>query len=388
MPVGLVKGSDPMEFLTSSAGNILSALPPFLLVLTIVVFFHELGHYLVGRWCGIKADVFSVGFGPELIGRTDSNGTRWKLSLIPLGGYVKFRGDENATSLPTGSGAAALSDEERVGSFPGATLWRRAATVAAGPVANFILAIAIFAVMFSVNGRVIADPVVAQVQPGSAAEAAGILAGDRFVAIDGVEVEIFDDVQRYVSVRPEVPITVTLDRQGSMVDVTLTPARTEISDSFGNKMEVGRIGVVTNNDAGNFRVREYGPLEAVGEGVAQSWYIVTRTVDYIGNILTGREKADQLGGPIRVAKYSKDMSTLGIGALIQLAAVLSVSIGLLNLMPVPMLDGGHLVFYAIEAIRGRPPGEVAQEWAYRFGLTVVLALMLFATWNDVSMLIG
>ena len=377
-----------MEFLTSSAGNILSALPPFLLVLTIVVFFHELGHYLVGRWCGIKADVFSVGFGPELIGRTDRNGTRWKLSLIPLGGYVKFRGDENATSLPTGSGAAALSDEERVGSFPGAALWRRAATVAAGPVANFILAIAIFAVMFSVNGRVIADPVVAQVQPGSAAEAAGILAGDRFVAIDGVEVEIFDDVQRYVSVRPEVPITVTLDRQGTVVDVTLTPARTEISDSFGNKMEVGRIGVVTNNDAGNFRVREYGPLEAVGEGAAQSWYIVTRTVDYIGNILTGREKADQLGGPIRVAKYSKDMSTLGIGALIQLAAVLSVSIGLLNLMPVPMLDGGHLVFYAIEAVRGRPPGEVAQEWAYRFGLTVVLALMLFATWNDVSMLIG
>ncbi|MCC0035573.1 MAG: RIP metalloprotease RseP [Hoeflea sp.] len=377
-----------MEFLTSSAGNILSALPPFLLVLTIVVFFHELGHYLVGRWCGIKADVFSVGFGPELIGRTDSNGTRWKLSLIPLGGYVKFRGDENATSLPTGSGTVALSDEEREGSFPGAALWRRAATVAAGPVANFILAIAIFAVMFSVNGRVIADPVVAQVQPGSAAEAAGILAGDRFVAIDGVEVEIFDDVQRYVSVRPEVPITVTLDRQGKMVDVTLTPARTEISDSFGNKMEVGRIGVVTNNDAGNFRVREYGPLEAVGEGVAQSWYIVTRTVDYIGNILTGREKADQLGGPIRVAKYSKDMSTLGIGALIQLAAVLSVSIGLLNLMPVPMLDGGHLVFYAIEAVRGRPPGEVAQEWAYRFGLSVVLALMLFATWNDVSMLIG
>lgn len=377
-----------MEFLTSSAGNILSALPPFLLVLTIVVFFHELGHYLVGRWCGIRADVFSVGFGPELIGRTDRHGTRWKLSLIPLGGYVKFRGDENATSLPTGAGAAALSDEERVGSFPGAALWRRAATVAAGPAANFILAIAIFAVMFSINGRVISDPVVAQVQPGSAAEAAGILAGDRFVAIDGVEVEIFDDVQRYVSVRPEVPITVTLERQGGMVDVTLTPARTEISDAFGNKMEVGRIGVVTNNDSGNFRVREYGPLEAVGEGVAQSWYIVTRTVDYIGNILTGREKADQLGGPIRVAKYSKDMSTLGIGALIQLAAVLSVSIGLLNLMPIPMLDGGHLVFYAIEAVRGRPPGEVAQEWAYRFGLSVVLALMLFATWNDVSMLIG
>ncbi|MEM5473070.1 RIP metalloprotease RseP [Hoeflea sp. AS60] len=377
-----------MEFLTSSAGSILSALPPFLLVLTIVVFFHELGHYLVGRWCGIKAEVFSVGFGPELIGRTDKHGTRWKLSLVPLGGYVKFLGDENATSLPTGAGGDALNETDRAASFPGAALWRRAATVVAGPVANFILAIAIFSVMFGLNGRVIGDPVVAEVQPASAAEAAGILPGDRFVAIDGVEVEIFDDVQRYVSVRPEVPIAVTMDRQGKMVDVTLTPARTEISDNFGNKMEVGRIGVVTNNDSGNFRVREYGPLEAVGEGVAQSWYIVTRTFDYIGNIVTGREKADQLGGPIRVAKYSKDMSTLGIGALIQLAAVLSVSIGLLNLMPIPMLDGGHLVFYAIEAIRGRPPGEVAQEWAYRFGLTVVLALMLFSTWNDVSMLIG
>lgn len=377
-----------MEFLTSSAGNILSALPPFLLVLTIVVFFHELGHYLVGRWCGIKAEVFSVGFGPELIGRTDRHGTRWKLSLIPLGGYVKFLGDENAASQPTGSGVSGLSEAERAASFPAASLWRRAATVAAGPVANFILAIVIFAVMFSINGRMIADPVVARVQPASAAEAAGILPGDVFVAIDGAEVEIFDDVQRYVTARPEVPMTISLERDGAIVDVTLTPARTEITDNFGNKMEVGRIGVITSDDAGNFRVREYGPLEAVGEGVAQSWYIVTRTVDYIGNIITGREKADQLGGPIRVAKYSKDMSTIGIGALIQLAAVLSVSIGLLNLMPIPMLDGGHLVFYAIEAVRGRPPGEVAQEWAYRFGLSVVLALMLFATWNDVSMLIG
>ena len=377
-----------MEFLTSSAGNILSALPPFLLVLTIVVFVHELGHYLVGRWCGIKAEVFSIGFGRELLGFTDRHGTRWKLSLIPLGGYVKFLGDENAASMPTGSGEPALSAAERSQSFPNASLWRRAATVAAGPIANFILAIAIFSVTFGINGRMISDPVVASVQPASAAEAAGILAGDRFVAIDGIEVEIFDDVQRYVSVRPEVPMTLTMDRNGELVDLTLTPVRTEITDNFGNKMEVGRIGVVTNNDIGNFRVREYGPVEAVGEGVAQSWYIVTRTVGYLGNIITGREKPDQLGGPIRVAKYSKDMSTLGIMALIQLAAVLSVSIGLLNLMPVPMLDGGHLVFYAIEAVRGRPPGEVAQEWAYRFGLSIVLALMIFATWNDVTMLIG
>ncbi|OCW56579.1 RIP metalloprotease RseP [Hoeflea olei] len=377
-----------MEFLTSSAGSILSALPPFLLVLTIVVFFHELGHYLVGRWCGIKAEVFSVGFGPELFGRTDRHGTHWRVSLIPLGGYVKFLGDENAASMPSGAGEAVLSDADRARSFPNAALWRRAATVAAGPIANFILAIAIFAVFFALNGRMISDPVVAAVQPGSAAEAAGILPGDRFVAIDGVKVELFDDVQRYVSVRPEQPITVTMDRDGAMVDLTLTPVRTEISDGFGNKMEVGRIGVITNDEAGNSRLREYGPLEAVGEGAAQSWYIVTRTFGYIGNIISGREKPDQLGGPIRVAKYSKDMSTVGLSALIRLAAVLSVSIGLLNLMPVPMLDGGHLVFYAIEAVRGRPPGEAAQEWAYRVGLSIVLALMIFATWNDVTMLIG
>lgn len=377
-----------MELLTSSVGNIVTALPPFLLVLAIVVFFHELGHYLVGRWCGIKAVVFSVGFGRELFGRTDRHGTRWRVSLIPLGGYVKFLGDENVASMPSGGEAPGLSQAERMQSFPNAALWRRAATIAAGPIANFILAIVIFAFMFGINGKMIADPVVASVQAGSAAQAAGIVAGDRFVAIDGIEVETFDDVQRYVSVRPEVAITITMDRQGELVDLTMIPVRTEVSDRFGNKMEVGRIGVVTNLDAGNFRVREFGPLEAVGEGVSQSWYIVTRTVDYIGNIITGREKPDQLGGPIRVAKYSKDMSTLGLAALIQLAAVLSVSIGLLNLMPIPMLDGGHLVFYAIEAVRGRPPGEVAQEWAYRFGLTVVLALMLFATWNDVTMLIG
>lgn len=377
-----------MESLTSSAGSILSALPPFLLVLTIVVFFHELGHYLVGRWCGIKSEIFSVGFGPELLGFTDRHGTRWKLSLIPLGGYVKFLGDENAASMPTGARDPGLAEAERAGSFTGAPLWRRAATVAAGPIANFILAVVIFATVFGVNGRMISDPVVAEVQAGSAAQVAGIQAGDRFVAIDGIAVEIFDDVQRYVSVRPDVPITITMDRGGALIDLMLTPARTEITDNFGNKMEIGRIGVVTNNDSGNFRVREYGPLEAVGEGVAQSWYIVTRTVDYIGNIISGREKPDQLGGPIRVAKYSKDMSTLGLVALLQLAAVLSVSIGLLNLMPIPMLDGGHLVFYAYEAVRGHPPGETVQEWAYRLGLTLVLALMIFATWNDVTMLIG
>jgi regulator of sigma E protease len=377
-----------MDLIASSFGFLTGYLVPFLIVLTIVVFVHEMGHYLVGRWCGIRVLVFSVGFGPELVGYTDRQGTRWKLSAIPLGGYVKFFGDENVASLPDASGVATMSEEDRRRSFPGADLWRRAATVAAGPIANFILAIVIFALVFGIYGRSVSDPVVSEVRPGSAAEAAGILPGDTFVAIDGYAVTTFDDVRRYVSSRPEVPITVTMARSGEEIDFTVVPAREEIEDNFGNRMEVGLIGVVTDTDAGNFRTQDYGPLEATGQAVSETVYIVTRTFGYIGNIITGRERADQLGGPIRVAQVSGQMATIGWLALIQLTAILSVSIGLLNLMPVPMLDGGHLVFYAIEAIRGRPLGENAQEIAFRIGLAMVLMLMIFATWNDVNMLLG
>jgi regulator of sigma E protease len=377
-----------MDILASTFGFLTGYIIPFLIVLTIVVFVHEMGHYLVGRWCGIRVLTFSVGFGPELLGFNDRHGTRWKLCAIPLGGYVKFFGDENAASMPDQAGVRAMSDADRNASFPGASLWRRAATVAAGPIANFILAIAIFAVVFSVFGRPVSDPVVAEVRAGSAADAAGILPGDMFVSIDGQPVATFDAVRRYVSSRPEVPIAVRMNRAGEELDFNLVPQREEIEDNFGNRMEVGLIGVVTDSDTGNFRTQEYGPLEAVGEGARESLYIVTRTFGYIGNIITGRERADQLGGPIRVAQVSGQMATLGWVALIQLTAVLSVSIGLLNLMPVPMLDGGHLLFYAIEGLRGRPLGDNAQEIAFRIGLAMVLMLMIFATWNDVNMLFG
>lgn len=377
-----------MEFISGFAGFLIGYILPFLVVLTIVVFFHELGHYLVGRWCGIRALVFSVGFGHEIVGFTDRHGTRWRLSTIPLGGYVKFLGDENAASMPSAEAMKSMSASDRSQSFPGASVGRRALTVAAGPIANFLLAIVIFSAAIAINGKMIADPVVAQVQAGSAAEQAGVLPGDKFLAINGGAIETFDDVRRYVSSRPEVPLTITVERAGAPLDLTVVPARREITDRFGNKLEVGQIGVVTDMDVGNFRTVEYSPVAAVGEGVKETWFIVERTFGYIGNIIIGREKADQLGGPIRVAQVSGQMATLGVAALIQLAAVLSVSIGLLNLMPVPMLDGGHLVFYAIEAARGRPLGEQTMEWAFRIGLTGVLALMLFATWNDVSMLMG
>ncbi len=377
-----------MDMLAGSLGFVTGYIVPFLIVLTLIVFVHEMGHYLAGRWSGIGVTAFSVGFGPELIGFTDRHGTRWKLSAIPLGGYVKFLGDDDPASIPDYDAVSALPEDVRKRTFLGAALWKRAVTVAAGPIANFILAIAIFAVMFSIYGRQVADPVVAEVRPGSAAEAAGVRPGDLLVALDGEPVATFDDVRRSVSVRPELRIVVTVRRDGADIDLPMVPERSEITDQFGNKIELGLIGIVTNQETGNFRIVEYGPVEAVGQATLQSWHIVTGTFDYLSNLLTGRMKADQLGGPIRVAQASGQMATLGVAALLQLAAVLSVSIGLLNLMPVPVLDGGHLMFYAVEAVRGRPVGPGAQEIAFRIGMALVLMLMVFATWNDISMLLG
>ncbi|EJZ21408.1 RIP metalloprotease RseP [Rhizobium sp. Pop5] len=377
-----------MEAVTGIFGFLTGYIVPFVLVLSLLVFVHEMGHYLVGRWSGIRILAFSVGFGPEIFGFTDRHGTRWKISLIPLGGYVRFFGDEDASSKPDADKLAAMSEEDRARSFAGAKLWKRAATVAAGPIANFLLAIAIFTILFAVYGRTVADPVVAEVKPDSAASAAGILPGDLLVAIDGGKVETFDDVRRYVSIRPNQKIVVTIERSGQKLDLPMVPQRTDMTDQFGNKIEVGLIGIVTNQEVGHFRLQTYTPLQALREGVIQTRDIVTGTFKYIGNLLTGSMRADQLGGPIRVAQASGQMATLGIGAVLQLAAVLSVSIGLLNLMPVPVLDGGHLMFYAVEAVRGKPLGSAAQEIAFRIGLAMVLTLMVFATWNDISALIG
>lgn len=377
-----------MTYLLDALQILTGYVVPFLLVLTLLVFVHEMGHYLVGRWSGIRILAFSIGFGPELVGWTDRHGTRWKLAAIPLGGYVKFYGDEDAASVPDYKRLEALAPEERSQTFLGAKLWKRAATVAAGPIANFILAIAIFAVLFSVYGRQVADPVVARVNENSAAAQAGVVPGDRLISIDGTPVVTFDDVRRYVSVRPEMPISIRIERSGAMLDLSMVPQRTELTDQFGNKMEIGVIGILTDQEAGNFRTVNYGPIEAVGQGVLQSWHVVTGTFDYLSNVVTGRMKADQIGGPIRVAKVSGQMATLGIPFLLNIAAILSVSIGLLNLMPVPVLDGGHLMFYAVEALRGRPVGPAAQDVAYRIGFAMVLMLMVFATWNDISMFFG
>ncbi|TCR85423.1 RIP metalloprotease RseP [Rhizobium sp. BK376] len=377
-----------MGSVTSIIGFFTGYIVPFVLVLSLLVFVHEMGHYLIGRLSGIRVVAFSIGFGPELLGFSDRHGTRWKLSAIPLGGYVRFFGDEDASSKPDMDMVEAMTEAERAQSFAGAKLWKRAATVAAGPIANFILAIAIFAVLFAIYGRPVADPVVAEVKADSAAAQAGIQPGDLLVAIDGSKVETFDDVRRYVSIRPGHHIVVTVERNGEKRDFPMVPQATDMTDQFGNKMEVGIIGIVTNQEVGHFRTQTFTPLQAISEGVRQTGHIISGTFEYIGNLLGGYMKADQLGGPIRVAQAAGQMATLGIAAVLQLAAVLSVSIGLLNLMPVPVLDGGHLMFYAIEAVRGKPLGAGAQDIAFRIGLAMVLSLMVFATWNDISALIG
>ena len=360
---------------------------PFLFVLTTIVFFHELGHFLVGRWCGIKALAFSVGFGPEVVGFNDRHGTRWKLCAIPLGGYVKFLGDENAASVPDHDTVAAMSEAEREGAFPAKSVGRRALTVAAGPIANFILSIVIFAAVAYAEGRVVADPVVAQVQAESPAAAAGFKPGDRVLEVGGAEISYFSDLQRIISENPDTPISVKVQRGEKDIDLTVTPRTETQTDQFGNSFKLPIIGLVADRTTAAFRTETFSPFEALGYGVTQTWFVTSRTVDFIGQIFTGRQSANQIGGPIRIAQVSGQVSTIGFGALLNLAALLSVSIGLLNLLPIPMLDGGHLLFYAFEAARGKPLSEGIQEIGFRIGLALVMMLMVFAFWNDISGLV-
>jgi regulator of sigma E protease len=357
---------------------------PSLFVLTIVVFFHELGHFLVARLCGVRVLVFSVGFGPELLGFNDRHGTRWKISAIPLGGYVKFFGDEDvASATPDQSASAAMSAGERRESFHHQPVGRRAAIVAAGPIANFILAILIFAAIFAFYGKPSTSARVDGVRPDSAAAAAGFQPGDVVVAIDGRTIATFAEMQRVVSTSAGQQLAVTVDRGGAKVDLKATPALREVKDNFGNVHRIGVLGIERSQTASEPGMQTLPVGQALIGGVEETWFVIERTLAYLGKVVVGSEKADQLGGPIRIAQISGQVASVGFVALVNLAAVLSVSIGLLNLFPVPLLDGGHLLFYAIEAIRGRPLSERAQEMGFRVGLALVVMLMIFATFNDI-----
>jgi regulator of sigma E protease len=360
--------------LVAVLGNYTSWIVPFLFTLTVIVFFHELGHFLVARWCGIRVLVFSMGFGPEVAGFNDRHGTRWKISLIPLGGYVKFFGDDNEASVPDPAVLAAMSEEERRHSFFGQSVGRRAAVVVAGPLTNFILAVIVFAGVFMVFGKPTAIPRVASVEPNSAAATAGFEPGDLVTAIDGRKIDNFVDMQRIVGFAGGHPMTIVVDRGGIPVTLTATP---EIKNNRGV------LGVTRSNQPGDVKVESVGALDAVKLGADKTWFIVETTLSYIRDVFVGRQSADQIGGPIGIARISGQVAELGWGALFDFIGVISVSIGLLNLFPVPLLDGGHLLFYFIEAIRGRPLSERAQEVGFRIGLAIVVMLMIFATMNDI-----
>jgi regulator of sigma E protease len=356
---------------------------PFLFVLSIVVFFHELGHFLVARWAGVKVLTFSLGFGPELAGFNDGHGTRWKISAVPLGGYVKFFGDDSEASTPSSEALASMTEEERAGSFHHKKVGPRAAIVAAGPVANFILAIVIFACLFTFFGKPSTTARVDKIEAGSAAAAAGFEVGDVVTAIDGSAIESFSDMQRIVLAHAGDQLTFSIKRGDSKLELRGTPELKEVKDPFGNTHRQGVMGITRAMSPGEVTTEKVDPATAVWLGVKETWFVVDQTFSYIGNVFTGRASADQIGGPIRIAQISGQVATLGLTQLIHLAAVLSISIGLLNLFPVPLLDGGHLLFYAVEIVRGRPLSDRAQEMGFRIGLGLVLMLMVFATYNDI-----
>ena len=381
-----------MDFLLNSfntlSHGLIGYIVPFLFVLTIVVFFHELGHFLVARWCGVRVLTFSLGFGPELFGFNDRHGTRWKVSAVPLGGYVKFFGDESEASTPSSDALKSMTDDERKVSFHGKKVGPRAAIVAAGPIANFLLAIVIFAALFTFFGKPNQSARVDTVQEKSAAAAAGFKSGDVVTAINDSAIENFTDMQRIVSTKAGQPLSFSVKRDDKIVTLNATPELREIKDTFGNVHKVGVLGITRATTPGDATNEKVNPATAVWLGVKETWFVAKSTILYLGDVFTRRASADQVGGPIRIAQISGQVATLGLSPLIHLAAVLSVSIGLLNLFPVPLLDGGHLLFYAIEAVRGRPLSERSQEMGFRVGLALVLMLMVFATYNDILHLAG
>ncbi|MGQ0664341.1 MAG: RIP metalloprotease RseP [Pseudomonadota bacterium] len=362
-----------MEFI----GGLATYLVPFLVVLTVLVFVHELGHYGVARWNGVRVEVFSIGFGPEFFGWTDRAGTRWKFSAIPLGGYVKMFGDVDATSAPAAE-LATMSPAERAVSFHHQRLSRRVAIVAAGPIANFIFAAVVFAGVFGVVGQPFTPPDIGAVVPESAAERAGIQAGDRVLRINGQPIERFEEMQRIIQLNLEHPLDIVVLRAGAEVAMVARPVVVEETDRLGNRQRVARVGV----RGGGIAFVRHGPLEAIWRGLAETYVQTAGTLKAVGQMIVGQRTAEELGGPIRIAQMSGEVAQGGVTNLLVFMAILSINLGLINFFPIPMLDGGHLLFYLVEAVRGRPLGLRAQEYGFRIGLVLVLSLMMFATWND------
>jgi len=352
----------------------------FLAVLGPLVFVHEYGHYIVGRWCGVKSDTFSIGFGRKILGWTDKRGTEWKIGWLPLGGYVQFAGDRDAVSQPDADWQR-LSDAERAHTFPAQPVWKRALIVLAGPVTNFLFAILILAGFAAFVGTPTTPPIAGGIVAGSPAEAAGMRTGDRILSIDGRPIEVFMDITMAVAHRPGEAMDVRLDRAGTERTLRLTPRLYKAKDSFGNDVKMAIIGIEQRGE----RVFQTVPLsEAPVVAVRQTGQIISQTGDVLIQFLTGNRSIKDMSGPLGIAKVSGEAATLGPDSFIFLIALVSINLGFINLLPLPMLDGGHLLFYAYEAIRRRPAPAAAQEWAFRFGFAAIVTLMLVVTFNDLA----
>ncbi len=358
--------------------SLLTTLVAFLLVLGPLVVVHELGHYLVGRLFGVKVDAFAVGFGKELAGWTDLRGTRWKLCALPLGGYVQFAGDMNPASAP-GPVDPSLTEAERAELFQFKPLWQRSLIVLAGPLTNLVFAVAVFAAFNLTYGRMVASTEIASFAQSSPAQAAGLELGDRIVAIDRTRVEAFTDIPPLVVPFPNRTVDIAVERDGRELVVPVRIAEIVDKDRFGNEARIGRLGV----GAGKIDVVEVGPIEAVALGFEQSFGIMKVMVIGIGQIFSGERSVKELGGPVKIAKYSGEQFSLGWSAFVGFVALISINLAFINLLPIPALDGGHLAFYAAEAVRRKPLGPRSQEWAIRTGVALVLALMVFVTINDI-----
>jgi len=343
-----------------------------------LVFIHELGHYLVARWFGVGAETFSIGFGREITGWTDRRGTRWKVGWLPLGGYVRFVGDENAASKTPE--AETLAADERERSFHLKPVWQRFLIVLAGPTANFLLAIAIFAAFFAILGLPRTPAVVSEVQKGSVAEQVGLRPGDRIDSIAGIETSSFETLRREVVLRPGETVTIRFERNGRAERVRARIGVHEQKDRYGQVYRIGLLGVGASD-----RVLDRIPVTGAIPAAAQYTYEMTRsTVVALGQIVTGRRSAKELGGPLKMAQIAGQQANLGAFEFVSLLALFSINLGFINLLPVPMLDGGHLLFYTVEAVRRRPVSPRSQDWAFRGGLALLLALLVFTTFNDLG----
>lgn len=351
----------------------------FLLVLTVIVFIHEFGHYIVAKRAGVKIEVFSIGFGTELFGWNDRSGTRWKICLLPLGGYVKMFGDANPASAPDRGKLEQMNPLERSVSFQGKSLLSKSLIVAAGPFANFVLAFVLMTGLFLYSGKLEISTTVSDIVPKSAAAEAGLQAGDTIIAIDGKEVNHFADIQRMVSLNTGTPLALTITRQNKQLLVNVTPKMTLRDDGLGGQVSMPTLGL----QSGQISQHPLNLFQAMGESVTQTYVISATTLQAIGQMITGKRDLSEISGPIGIAKYSGEASKRGVVALLWLMVVISVNLGLVNLFPIPVLDGGHLLYYIIEAIQGRPLAEVYQQWGMRIGMFLVALLIIFAIVNDV-----